>query len=147
MRRRVGGEDAVEPHLTFGVYDETPPEALANWLDALPPPRPVRLWFPALGAFPGAGVLHLAPAASPALMALHAALHRALKAASRPHFRAGEWTPHCTLASGLDAAALGAATAALSADFAPVRATLTALAVIAFPPPRMHGRLELAGSA
>jgi 2'-5' RNA ligase len=127
------------------VYDDAAPEALADRLDALPARRPIRLRFPTLGVFPASAVLHLAPAASPALTALHAAVHRTFKAQARPHFRPGEWAPHCTLASGLDAAALGAATAALAADFDIVQATLTALAVVEFPPARLHRRLQLGG--
>ena len=111
----------------------------------MPARRPIRLRFPALGAFPASGVLHLAPAASAQLGALHAAVHRAFKAACRPHFRPGEWAPHCTLASSLGAAALGAAMTRLAECFVVIQATLTALAVVEFPPPRLHRRRQLGG--
>jgi 2'-5' RNA ligase len=112
----------------------------------LPASPPVPLRFTAIGVFPASGVLHLTPAASAALPALHAALHRAVGAEGRPHFQLGDWTPHCTLATGLDSAALGAGTAALAADFADFEATLSALAVVEFPPPRLHWRRKLGGA-
>ena len=146
LRRRVDGDDAFEPHVTFALYDAAPMEPLARRLEALAPGAAIALRFSVLGCFPTSGVLHLAPAASPALTALHAALHEPPAPLSLPHFRPGEWTPHCTLANGLDAAALGAATAVLAADFPVVEATLEALAIVDFPPPRLRRRFALGGT-
>lgn len=145
LRARVAGDASFAPHLTFAVYDDVAPATAAARIDALPASPPIPLRFTGIGAFPASGVLHLTPAASAALPALHAALHRAVGAGGRAHFQPGEWTPHCTLATGLDPAALGAGTAALAADFAIFEATLSTLAVIDSPPPLVHWRRTLGG--
>ena len=127
------------PHLSLAVWEVIDPDRLRPRLDefarTLVPP-PLRL--SSLGLFGGANaVLFLAPAPSRALLALHAAFHQELADLDPqcwPYYRPGRWVPHVTLASGLDATAIGTATAAIAPGWAPIEATVTALSLIRFRP-------------
>jgi hypothetical protein len=72
-----------------------------------------------LGTFAGPqGVLFLGVTVTHPLLAAHTAVHASLHSdgdGGGPwgHFRPGIWSPHCTLATGLDAPALGAAVSLL----------------------------------
>jgi 2'-5' RNA ligase len=70
-----------------------------------------------LGTFAGPqGILFLGVTVTHPLLAAHTAVHASLDGdGGGPwgHFRPGIWSPHCTLATGLDAPALGAAVSLL----------------------------------
>ena len=50
---------------------------------------------------PGSGVVYAALAPSPGLLDLHAMVLIAIGETCRPHYQAGHWMPHCTLATNL----------------------------------------------
>jgi 2'-5' RNA ligase len=92
-----------QPHLTLAVYDELAVEAASAALDRVfdnVDRMPVTLTgFSTFGA--GSGVCYAALAPSPDLMRLHATIVVAIGEICRPHYRAGRWTPHCTLATSM----------------------------------------------
>ena len=127
------------PHLSLAVWEAIDPglvwPRLENLARSLDPP-PLRL--ASLGLFGGASaVLFAAPVPTPALLACHAAFHQAMAdfdAQCWPYYRPGAWMPHVTLASGLDATAIGAAAAAAAPGWTAIDATATALGLLRFRP-------------
>ena len=96
--------------------------------------REIEIRFSSLGIFPGQqGVLHLVPAASKELMALHQTVHLTLSPvcqAFSPLYLEPEWTPHCTLVLEMDPLELPRAYDALIDTFHPFTTRLTSLEVI-----------------
>jgi 2'-5' RNA ligase len=127
------------------VADEALASAALAALEALTGAAPVRVGLCALGLFPGPpGVLFLAPAPTPALLDIHAALIASLPAAGlHPHYRAGAWMPHVTLAEGVGDPA--AAVRALDRAALPLAAVLDRLEVVRFRPVTVLARRPLAG--
>jgi 2'-5' RNA ligase len=111
--RHTGATNA--PHITLTVADAFEPRheaALSTAVAALP--IPLRLG--SLLLFSGArGHVLVRPVVpSAALLQLHAALDAAVEGAARaPFVRPGAWTPHVTLARGLDAGQVAPALACL----------------------------------
>jgi 2'-5' RNA ligase len=100
------GLSGHRPHITVAAYDTddvpsyfSPLERFASGVRAIP------LRFNAVGVFPRAGVVYLAPVVTGSLLRLHERLQLALSGEGRPavHHAAllpESWMPHCTLVSG-----------------------------------------------
>ena len=120
------------PHVTFALGGALPVatrDRLRAELSLLSLPE---LWLYTLGTFPTAenGLL-LAAVVDTELLAVHAAVHDVLAGTVRApsaYYLPGSWVPHCTLARGVDGAALAAGFAALH-PVTPVRARITAIGV------------------
>jgi 2'-5' RNA ligase len=103
----VPGIDGHRPHITLAAYPTIDPAQYQRLLAQFAPSQmafPIRLH--ALGVFPEAGVVFLAPRVTAPLLALHSALLTSCAALGAaplkyPH-NLGEnsWMPHCTLARG-----------------------------------------------
>lgn len=109
------------PHVTLTVYDTLDADVATVALDQVF--EKVARMFVMLtnvttfGA--GSGVLYAALEPSPDLMRLHAVTAAAIGQVCRPYYRPGGWSPHCTLATGIDDANLEHARAALEEDWRP----------------------------
>ena len=101
------------PHITVTAYATDEPAAtvteLASRLAAIATvQRPIPLRLEALGVFPEAGVVFLAPRVSRALLEVHRAVFERLADPGMPALLEDlllpdRWTPHVTLATHLDA--------------------------------------------
>jgi 2'-5' RNA ligase len=107
------------PHVTLTVYDALATDAAVASLDRVfgnVDRMAVTLTgFSTFGA--GSGVCYAALASSPDLMRLHATVVAAIGETCRPHYQAGRWTPHCTLAAGMTDADMGRAKELLERDW------------------------------
>ena len=96
----------ARPHISLAVFDRVARTSLvaliAAWAGETPP---FALHFGSVGAFPGSeGVVFVAPVVTLDMLVLHDRLHCLLEAAglaSWPHYRRGQWIPHCTAAINL----------------------------------------------
>jgi len=89
------------PHITLAVYETIDLSLLVTALsDTAREAKSLSLAFTSLGYFEGPPlVLWAKPSASNVLARAHAVVHSAINpASSRPHYRPGDWIPHCTLA-------------------------------------------------
>jgi hypothetical protein len=105
---------SARPHLSLTVAEHNVPAELPERLrDFVMSRNGIQLQFGSLGLFPNdLGVLFLAPRASIQLDHLHLDWCTAidpLDLAVWDYYRAGHWTPHCTLAVGLTPDQFGAA--------------------------------------
>lgn len=134
------------PHVTLGLYEDLDPAAAKAALPALAQGfAGLTFRFHGLAVFPGAeNVLWLAPLPDPALLALQADLQRALAAESHPHTRAGDWLPHCTLATDLSGTQLQAALGLLTPEWRPIESRAASLDLLRFEPVELLWRAELA---
>lgn len=92
------------PHVTFALYDDVPESQLRTGLRQTFSKQPiVPLTFEHIRFFDNSPlVLWAAPGFSDALMRLHASVHATIDPSyCRPHYRPGEWTPHCTLGTNI----------------------------------------------
>jgi len=139
---------AYPPHLTLAIFPDNAdgPRLLtaarghaARWRDL-----PVSL--ASLGVFPGTpATLFLAPIATPELLKRHAELLGSLPGETiDPHYRAGHWVPHVTLASDLIDPA--AALAATGPPRLPISGVLDTVDLVRFRPIKLLGSHALAVS-
>jgi 2'-5' RNA ligase len=107
------------PHVTLAVYDELSVDAAVASLDQfLHNVDQIEVTLTGLSTFgSGSGVCYAALAPSPDLMGLHATTIAAIGETCRPHYQAGRWTPHCTLATGMTDAELDRARSLLAQDW------------------------------
>ena len=120
-----GGTNA--PHVTLAarpLFDATADDALTEVLHELPLPVDVGPLV-VFGAPPRGLVLARLVVATPALLALHVAVHRALPTSRHDvrHSTPGHWTPHVTLANRLTPEQLARALEVLADRDAPPLAT------------------------
>ena len=95
------------PHLTFAIYDAPEIEeetARRAMLRAAMSEAQLRIEFRRIRWFVGPPlILWAEPAANEALARWHASVSAAIDPAHcRPHYRPGNWTPHCTLGSRIN---------------------------------------------
>src|SRR5262249_45923089 len=95
------------PHVTLAVYDTIEEDRLRDALHrvfAKEPPMSLR--FTRLSRFETPGlVFFAAPERCEPLWRAHAAVHAVIDPSScDPHYRPGNWVPHCTLATRVTAA-------------------------------------------
>jgi 2'-5' RNA ligase len=124
------------PHLTLAVYDELAVEAASAALDRVfdnVERIPVTLTgFSTFGA--GSGVCYAALASSPDLVRLHATIVTAIGETCRPHYQAGRWTPHCTLATGMTDVEIDHARNLLAKDWRSLAGTFEMADLVEFAP-------------
>lgn len=124
------------PHVTLAVYDLPQVDVATAALDRVfenVSQIAVRLTHvTTFGA--GSGVLYAAIDPSAELMRLHATTAAAIGEVCRPHYRSGSWTPHCTLAMGVNDADLGCAKGILESDWRPLTGVFEAAAWVEFLP-------------
>lgn len=82
----------------------------------------------------GSGALYAALAPSPDLMRLQAKAADAIGEICRPHYQTGSWTPHCTLATGVDDARLDRAKTIIARNWRPLTGVFEAVALVEFLP-------------
>jgi len=89
------------------------------------------------------GVVFLAPVASEPLSRAHAALHRILaklEIVSFPYYTAAQWTPHCTVAQGVEPHMLAQTLAACRRSFRPITGEIREVGLVSFRPvQRLYG--------
>jgi len=125
-----------QPHLTLAVYDELAVDTASAALDRVfdnVGRMPVTLTgFSTFGA--GSGVCYAALATSPDLMRLHAMIVAAIGETCRPHYQAGRWTPHCTLATGMTDVEVDRARNLLAEDWRSLAGTFEMADLVEFAP-------------
>jgi 2'-5' RNA ligase len=110
------------PHVTLAVFDDLDVRAAIAGLDGIlaAPPR-MDMTLSRITSFgAGGGVVYAALAPSAELSALHETVLKTVAGACRPHYQLGQWTPHCTLATGLSDAEVDRAIALLKQDWRPL---------------------------
>ena len=116
----TSGENRHRPHITLSAYDvedvEASIETLAKFTSQIKT-FPLRLHY--LGIFPEKGVLFLAPMPTTQLFDTQRALQKHFRYPVKypDHLTADNWTPHCTLATGLNAQQLAQAVKLCTEDW------------------------------
>jgi 2'-5' RNA ligase len=135
LQAALAADDLIDyaPHLTLAVYPDDSsiddePRAVERLVARWPP---VAVEFAALGLFPGASVLWVAPVVTAELLRRHAELLAALPT-THPLYRPGAWVPHVTLAQDLIDPA--AAIAALVPVWQPFSGRLDRVEIVRFTP-------------
>jgi 2'-5' RNA ligase len=82
----------------------------------------------------GSGVLYAAVKPSPDLMQLQAITAAAIDEVCRPHYQTGSWTPHCTLATGVNDTNLDRAKTVVERDWRPLTGVFEAATLVEFIP-------------
>ena len=133
------------PHVTLAVYDKLRGDAAIAVLDgAFIRLNTMRVELTAISTFEaGSGVLYVALAQSADLVKLHAIIEAAIGETCRPHYQAGSWTPHCTLATGVSDNGLARAKDLLAATWQPLTGVFEAAAFVEFAPVVQIKRWEL----
>lgn len=124
-----------QPHVTLAVYDHLDTPLAAAALDDLFA-NIIRFEVTLTGVAtfgPGSGVVYAALAPSSNLTRLHEAVLAAIGEGCRPHYQAGRWTPHCTLATHLSDADMGRARILLT-DGWPLAGRFVVADFVAFTP-------------
>ncbi len=124
------------PHVTLAVYDVLKVDVATATLDhVFDDVAPIAVTLTDIRTFgAGSGVLYAALGPSPDLMRLHAITAAAIDEVSRPHYQTGHWTPHCTLATGLDDTDLNRAKGFVEEDWKPLAGVFEAAALVEFIP-------------
>ena len=124
------------PHVTLTVYDTLRTDVATTALDRvfenLDRMAVTLTGVTTFGA--GSGVLYAALSPSPDLMRLQAIVAAAIDEACRPHYQAGNWTPHCTLATDVDDTSLDRAKTILERDWRPLAGVFEAATLVEFVP-------------
>ncbi len=136
------------PHVTLAVYDTLRTDVATVALDRVfESAARMAVTLTEVSTFgAGSGVLYAALAPSPDLMRLHAIIAAAIDEDCRPHYRTGSWTPHCTLATGIDDANLDRAKGMLERDWRPQTGIFETATLVEFLPVVGLKRWTLAGS-
>ena len=110
------------PHVTLAVFDDLDVNAATAALDGMLSAVPrIDVTLSAITSFGvGSGVVYGALAPSSDLLDLHEMTLRTISAICRPHYRIGQWIPHCTLATGLSDADINRAVHLLQRDWQPL---------------------------
>jgi 2'-5' RNA ligase len=124
------------PHVTLAVYDDLDVNTATTALDGTLTTAPridVKLsGITSFGA--GSGVVYAALAPSSDLSVLHETVLGTIGGLCRPHYQVGQWTPHCTLATGLPDADVDRAVALLTRDWQPLTGRLESADFVEFLP-------------
>ena len=124
------------PHVTLTVYDTLKTDfataALDRVFENVDQMAVTLTGVTTFGA--GSGVLYAALSPSGDLMRLQAVVAAAIDEVCRPHYQPGSWTPHCTLATGVDGTNLDRAKTILESDWLPLTGVFEAVALVEFTP-------------
>jgi|SRR5215211_1820895 len=137
-----------QPHVTLAVFDDLDADVAAAALDIIfNDVVCLDVSLSGIATFGAAsGVCYAALAPSPDLIRLHAATLAAIHATCRPHYQAGRWTPHCTLAMNLSDADVDRARSLLERDWRPLTGTFERADFVEFAPVTGIKRWTLRGS-
>lgn len=125
------------PHITMVRVDEADPRLLIPAAKGIIAQlHSIRIELNGLALFGGEKpVLWLAPVPNPSLIAAQRQLCSDLEPLSvHEQSRSANWTPHVTVAAGLDQGKAVAAISALLPDFGPIAVTPSRVEVVSFPP-------------
>ena len=124
------------PHVTLAVHDGPIAVGAAVALDRVfAQADRMAVTLTGITTFgPGSGVCYAALAPSPDLMRLHARTVSAMGDGCRPHYRAGCWIPHCTLATDMPDPDIGRAHALLGKDWRPLQGFFARAELVEFVP-------------
>jgi 2'-5' RNA ligase len=124
------------PHVTLAVFDRLNVDAAAASLDGIfKDVARLDVTLSGITTFgAGSGVCYAALASSPDLTRLHAGVLGALGETCRPHYQAGHWTPHCTLAVNLSDAQMDCAKDLLEPDWQPLAGAFEIADLVEFVP-------------
>jgi 2'-5' RNA ligase len=124
------------PHVTLAVYDALRVDVATAALDRVfENVDQMAVTLTNITTFgDGSDVVYAALDSSPDLMLLHTVVAAAVGEVSRPHYQTNSWTPHCTLATGLDDANLDRAKAILERDWRPQTGVFEAATLVEFIP-------------
>jgi 2'-5' RNA ligase len=93
-----------------------------------------------IDSFPGdEGVIFLSPMTTKPLLVAHAAAHQILASQllqSNEYYLPGRWTPHCTIAQGVEPHLMQAAIEFARRAFRPIDATICEVGMVFFRPVR-----------
>jgi 2'-5' RNA ligase len=134
------------PHVTLAVYDTLRADVATVALDRIfEGASRMAVTLTGVATFgTGSGVLYAALDASQELLRLQAATVAAIGEACHPHYRTESWTPHCTLATGVDDRDLHRAKGILEKHWRPLTGTFEDAALVEFAPVAEIKRWELA---
>jgi 2'-5' RNA ligase len=125
-----------QPHVTLAVFDRLNVDAAAASLHGIfKDAASLEATLNGIATFgAGSGVCYAALAPSPDLIRLHAGVLGALGETCRPHYQAGRWTPHCTLAVNLSDAEMDRAKNLLEPDWQPLAGAFEIADLVEFVP-------------
>lgn len=124
------------PHVTLAVSDHLDTTTAAAALDEVfRRVKQIEATLTGIATFgPDSGVCYVALAPSSELHRLHESVLAVVGENCRPHYRAGRWTPHCTLAMNLPNAELDGARALLAGDWRPLAGVFETADLVEFAP-------------
>lgn len=126
------------PHLTIAIYGDAldPTYLISSLRRRREEFKRCPLKIPAIGTFSSAiGSVCAFPVASFSILSLHASVVQHCSEHLHPHYRAGEWMPHITIAKEIAcSASLISAFGRAIDDWSPIEAELVQLSVIRFRP-------------
>lgn len=124
------------PHVTLGVYEQLEVDtAIAACDRVFEAAEQIAVTLTNVTTFgAGSGVCYAGLAVSPDLMRLHAGTVVALGQECHPHYRAGSWIPHCTLATGVADVDIGRAVTILQRQWQPLSGVFEAAELVRFTP-------------
>lgn len=124
------------PHVTLAVSDHLDAKAAAPALDdVFRRVNQIEVTLTGIATFgPDSGVCYAALESSPELHRLHEVVLAVVGENCRPHYLAGRWTPHCTLAMNLSVAELECTRGLLASDWRPLVGTFDAIDFVEFAP-------------
>jgi hypothetical protein len=143
-------EGPYRPHVTFGIYEGLDVEALrvalGNYTEGLAP-LPCKLAY--VGIFNNdLPTLFLAMTLSPALLNVHAEVHRYMSihgTSPQAYYLYGHWHPHCTVSPGLPTEKLQKAWGLLQKVEVPIVGEINRLGIIETPAEVELATLPLTG--
>ena len=133
------------PHLTLAVFPDHPGR-IVNALDEVFATQPkLTIAFDGVGYFDNdLLVLWARPRPNASLMALHQKLHRHIDPAlCDPHYREGNWTPHCSLATKVPPSEAKAAIAWAGQKRLDLKVEFDVADFVEFPPVRVERSYRL----
>jgi 2'-5' RNA ligase len=129
------------PHISLALLDRVDPTTAPAVLASLASDQmPLPVEFSSAGTFPGTeGVVFLAPAITPELLAIHRRVYSHLTALGlrvHEYYRPGRWVPHCTVAMELEPHQVPQALAVCRGEHLFVPATLVEIGLVEYRPVR-----------
>lgn len=132
----------ARPHVSLAVARDIDMTALPDALNGIAEHAPAELTFASVGAFPTAeGVVFLAPVVTAELLRWHAEVWRVFIAhAQEPwqYYAPDQWSPHMTMAYGLNKRDMMSALDYLLGMPLPLAAQLSALVIVNATPTQVH---------
>ena len=137
------------PNLTLAVYEDLDEPAAIAALDRIALQTPLLpALFAGVAVFPGRSAnLWAAPSPDPRLLVLQRAVRAAVAGQIWDLYRPEVWVPHCTLATNLDPAHIGAATQAATEAWTPFEGVFVTLDLVRFAPIEVLWQRDLQSEA